>query len=81
MIYDLYETSVDNKKSLKELLLHTFATLRLDENGVINKKLLKESLINISRIIKKLLKELIIFVIDSNLLIRIREAYKRDNIV
>ena len=69
IIYDLYKTSIDNKKSLKESLLYTLVTLKLDKNDIINKKLLKELLINISRIIKKLLKELIILVIDSNLLI------------
>ena len=46
-----------------------------------NENLLKKSLFNISRFIKKLLKNLTIFVITFNLLNAIKEKYKNDNIV
>ena len=43
-----------------------------------NKKLLKELLLNISRSIEKLLKELIVFVIILNLIKRIKDKYKKN---
>ena len=46
-----------------------------------NKKLLKESLLDILRSIKKLLKELIVFVITIDLIKRIKDAYKEDKIL
>ena len=59
MIYELYKSSINNKKLLKELLL---IIKEPDE------KSLKKLLIAIKKSIKKLLKELIVFVITSNLI-------------
>ena len=51
------------------------------KTNIDNKKSLKESLPDASRFVKKLLKELTIFVIMSDLLIAIKEKYKDDNVV
>ena len=59
MIYELCESSINNKKSLKELL----STIKRSD-----KKLLKELLVVIKKSIEKLLKELIVLIITLNLI-------------
>ena len=54
---------------------------KLYENNSNNKKLLKELLLAILRSIKKLLKELIVLIIISNLIKRIKNFYKEDEIL
>ena len=46
-----------------------------------NKKLLKESLFNVLKLVKKSLKELITFVVIFNLLITIKKEYENDNVI
>ena len=56
--------------------MYNFYKINID-----NEKLLKKSLFNASRFIKKSLKELTIFVITFDLLIAIKKEYKNDNII
>ena len=51
------------------------------EININNKKFLKESLFDISRFIKKSLKELTILVITFDLLIAMKKEYESDDII
>lgn len=51
------------------------------KTNINNEKLLKESLFNVLKSVEKLLKELIVFVIISDLLIEIRKKYEDDNVI
>ena len=51
------------------------------KTSIDNEKSLKESLFNILKFIKKLLKKLTIFIITFDLLNEIKKRYERDNIV
>ena len=56
--------------------MYNFYKINID-----NEKLLKKSFFNISKLVEKLLKESIIFIIIFNLLIAIKEEYEKINII
>ena len=51
------------------------------KTNIDNKKLLKKSLFNTLKLIKKFLKKLTILVITFNLLIKVKKEYEKDNII
>ena len=81
MIYKLYEIDTNNKKLLKESLLDISRSVKNLLKELIVLVITFESLLNILRSIEKLLKELTIFIIIINLIKRIKDAYKEDEIL